>query len=169
MWRSLPQMPQRPTCTTTSPASGTGSGTVSNVSGWCRAWKATAFMSVVQRLHRPELHPAVDHDMGAGHVTARVAGQQQSERLDLVWFGHPAHRHQLVPRLFRLRVLLDPAIADIGHERSRSDRVHADAIGGEFISGMAHEMLHPGLGRHIGYADDCLVDFGGVRTGDDNA
>src|SRR5690606_14916275 len=37
-------MPQRPTLTTTSPASGAGSGSSSNASGWCSAWKVTAFI-----------------------------------------------------------------------------------------------------------------------------
>src|SRR5688572_4771794 len=45
MCRSLPQIPQRPTLTTTCPASGVGSGKVSRARGVCRAWKVTAFIS----------------------------------------------------------------------------------------------------------------------------
>src|SRR5690242_9886112 len=47
----------------------------------------------VERLHRPQLHAAVDHHVRAGDVAAGVARQQQGERLDLVGFGHAPDGH----------------------------------------------------------------------------
>src|SRR5690606_15213232 len=55
MCRSLPQMPQRPTLTTTSSAPGAGSGKSSNASGWCSAWKVTAFTHSLRSDHQHRL------------------------------------------------------------------------------------------------------------------
>src|SRR5690606_20141248 len=76
---------------------------------------------------------------------------------------------QLVPRGLGGGVLLDPAVADVGHEGPRGDRVDADAVGRELVGSVAHEVLHPGLRGHVGHSDDRLVDFGRVRAGDDDA
>src|SRR5690606_33317348 len=73
MCRSLPQIPQRPTLTTTSSAPGVGSGSVSNFSGWCNSWKVTAFNSFFPfrlfahrhfaRIHQQE---SIEHVDGIG-------------------------------------------------------------------------------------------------------
>jgi len=95
--------------------------------------------------------------------------EEQRERLDLACLGHPAHWDQLVKNGLSGQVLLDPAVADVGHERPRCNGVNAYAVGGELVGGVAHEVLHARLRGHVGHPDDRFVDLGGVRAGDDDA
>src|SRR5690606_33423624 len=133
-------MPQATTRTSNSSGRKSASSTRSMVKGW--SWPrqmaacACVVMISIQRLDGAELHAAVYHHVGAGHVAARVRSQEQRKRLDLVSLGHPPDRHELVPRGLGGRVLLDPAVADVGHERPRRDRVDADAVSRQLVSGV---------------------------------
>ena len=96
-------------------------------------------------------------------------GKIQRERLDLPGLGDAPERHLLVPGRAHHRIS-HPAAADVGHEGSRCDGIHADAVFGELHRDVPHHVREARLGRHVGHTDDGLVHDRGIRRrGDDRA
>src|SRR6185295_10590859 len=95
-------------------------------------------------------------------------GQITREAFDVLGLADPADE-RLRLEGSTIRGDLQPPAGNVGHERTGGNTVDQDAIGAQLHRHLTDEVVHAGLGRHVGCADDHFVDLCGDGRGDDYA
>src|SRR4051812_39466731 len=93
--------------------------------------------------------PSVGFERVAGHERGRVRAEPDNGLRDLIGLAEAAHRRPPPHLLEQLFVTADEAAQHRGADRSRADRVHADAVTGDLERRRLREPEHTVLARRV--------------------